>query len=67
MFQEYVFIDPEGSSEPQSDDKVQASYLTLCQYYTTDCLLFDQFHTHINTHKMPYLGCRSTLLKRADI
>lgn len=61
----FEFIDPEGSSEPQNHNEVQASYLTLCQYSSKYSLLFDQYsYAH---YKLPSLGCRSARLKRADI
>lgn len=40
----FEFIDPEGSSEPQNHNEVQASYLTLCQYSSKYSLLFDHMH-----------------------
>lgn len=42
----FEFIDPEGSSEPQNHNEVQASYLTLCQY-SSKCLLLTSIHMHV--------------------
>lgn len=61
----FEFIDPGGSSEPQNHNEEQASYLTLCLYSCKYSLLFDQYS--FAQYKMASLGCRSALLKRADI
>lgn len=39
----FEFIDPVGSTELQTYNNIQASSLTLCQYYSKYGLLFDQF------------------------